>query len=213
LHEIISPVLTDIKPASLIKTYESNQNITDSDASVKLTKTSLNFLYTAFKDRSPGFKKYSVISLGHLVSEMLETYDLSSHAEEFANTYINFELKRIKNEKLPEENQDSRLAAYTDAARADSIQDLQYRHEELLNEFISHMPDLKLKDKTRNFTEEQRRAIFWKQKGTCQICGRVCRENEFHADHVLPWSKGNPTSLENGQVLCTECNLKKGNRG
>jgi 5-methylcytosine-specific restriction endonuclease McrA len=114
---------------------------------------------------------------------------------------------------LPEENQDSRLAAYTDAARADSIQDLQYRHEELLNEFISHMPDLKLKDKTRNFTEEQRRAIFWKQKGTCQICGRVCRENEFHADHVLPWSKGNPTSLENGQVLCTECNLKKGNRG
>jgi len=30
-------------------------------------------------------------------------------------------------------------------------------------------------------------------------------------DHIVPWSKGGKSVLENLQMLCTDCNLKKGN--
>lgn len=35
---------------------------------------------------------------------------------------------------------------------------------------------------------------------------------EMHADHKIPWSKGGHTTLENGQMLCREHNLAKGNK-
>lgn len=34
----------------------------------------------------------------------------------------------------------------------------------------------------------------------------------LHVDHMLPWSKGGKTVLENLQTLCEDCNLGKGNR-
>lgn len=35
-------------------------------------------------------------------------------------------------------------------------------------------------------------------------------QNETHVDHIIPKSKGGNGSPGNGQVLCRECNLKKG---
>ena len=30
-----------------------------------------------------------------------------------------------------------------------------------------------------------------------------------HTDHVIPWARGGPTTLDNGQGLCAQCNLDK----
>jgi superfamily II DNA or RNA helicase len=32
----------------------------------------------------------------------------------------------------------------------------------------------------------------------------------MHGDHVIPWSRGGPTTMENLQALCGSCNLRKG---
>ena len=34
---------------------------------------------------------------------------------------------------------------------------------------------------------------------------------EMHADHIKAWSKRGHTTPENCQMLCRDCNLKKGN--
>jgi hypothetical protein len=47
----------------------------------------------------------------------------------------------------------------------------------------------------------------------CLHCGRSPALNPgvtLHIDHVVPWSKGGETVIENLQTLCSECNVGKG---
>jgi superfamily II DNA or RNA helicase len=62
----------------------------------------------------------------------------------------------------------------------------------------------------RLFTQAQRALLYLKAKGRCQDCGVFLDPSDWHADHVVPWSKGGKTKLRNGQALCPQCNLKKG---
>jgi len=45
----------------------------------------------------------------------------------------------------------------------------------------------------------------------CRLCGVTVTGENIHFDHVLAWSKGGETVLENMQVLCELHNLAKGN--
>ncbi len=63
----------------------------------------------------------------------------------------------------------------------------------------------------RFFSAIQRKILIFKSAGECQLCGKKIGKS-FHADHVLPWSRGGITKVNNGQALCSVCNLKKGGR-
>lgn len=46
----------------------------------------------------------------------------------------------------------------------------------------------------------------------CAICGSSPAKDpsvELHIDHIIPWSKGGETVIENLQTLCSKCNLGK----
>jgi hypothetical protein len=57
-------------------------------------------------------------------------------------------------------------------------------------------------------------AIFRRDKGICKIklkcTGVKITWDDWHADHRTPWSKGGKTTVDNGQVACSTCNLSKG---
>ena len=61
----------------------------------------------------------------------------------------------------------------------------------------------------RSFSAIQRIELFSRSNGYCQSCGAPITLTDFHADHVIPWSKGGKTTLANGQALCRPCNLNK----
>ena len=49
---------------------------------------------------------------------------------------------------------------------------------------------------------------------SCCICGASPAKDPsvvLHIDHIIPWSKGGQTTLENLQTLCSKCNLGKSN--
>lgn len=52
-------------------------------------------------------------------------------------------------------------------------------------------------------------AVYRRDQGRCVYCGST--EN-LQLDHIIPFSKGGATSLENLQLLCQKCNLEKSNK-
>lgn len=61
----------------------------------------------------------------------------------------------------------------------------------------------------RAFDDRMKRAAYERQGGVCPYCGEHFELSEMQADHIKPWAKGGPTTAENCQMLCRDCNLKK----
>jgi|SRR5699024_1973582 len=71
------------------------------------------------------------------------------------------------------------------------------------------------RDPQRLFSHTQKRALLQQAGHRCEHkhpLWRRCRETtRLQADHIMPWSRGGPTQLWNGQILCREHNRRKSN--
>lgn len=64
----------------------------------------------------------------------------------------------------------------------------------------------------RTFDDNVKRTVYEQQNGVCRICLNRFDISEMDADHIVPWSKGGKTVIENCQMLCRKCNHEKSNR-
>lgn len=58
-------------------------------------------------------------------------------------------------------------------------------------------------------TDKHRNAVIARDNGRCRGCG-IADEASLQCDHIIPESKGGPTTLANLQALCGVCNGAKG---
>ncbi len=78
----------------------------------------------------------------------------------------------------------------------------------------------------RTFDEDERLEVYTRQDGMCPMCQRDGRSkvdathdksnahwelDEMEADHIVPWSKGGKTTVDNCQMLCRLHNGMKSN--
>lgn len=89
--------------------------------------------------------------------------------------------------------------------------DSRKRRIEILNEIFGGL--FEKRDKQRRFTKQQRELIWHSQEvKRCAICNKTLTWDNFTIDHIRPWSKAGPTTIDNAQLLCSSCNSRKGNR-
>jgi 5-methylcytosine-specific restriction endonuclease McrA len=87
-----------------------------------------------------------------------------------------------------------------------------------MTDLLQYLPNLVLLDDQRIFDEYQKLAIYRKYNGKCANpynnpnCQGDCPWDNCQFDHILPWSAGGKTTVSNGQLLCPDCNRKKGAR-
>lgn len=64
----------------------------------------------------------------------------------------------------------------------------------------------------REFDEKMKRKAYEQQGGVCPLCKKHFEFSEMEGDHIVPWSKGGKTVMENLQMLCRLCNNTKSDR-
>jgi 5-methylcytosine-specific restriction endonuclease McrA len=57
-----------------------------------------------------------------------------------------------------------------------------------------------------------RKNVFARDANRCQYCNRNQLTSELSLDHVIPKSKGGPTTWDNIVCACVACNVRKGGR-
>lgn len=67
---------------------------------------------------------------------------------------------------------------------------------------------------SRKISDKLRYQVLKRDNFKCCACGVSPAKDpsiELHIDHIIPWSKGGETSIDNLQTLCSKCNLGKSN--
>ena len=67
------------------------------------------------------------------------------------------------------------------------------------------------KEDRRIYTTEEKKFLFDKVEGICQICkNKIDSIDDAHVDHIERFSEGGETTIKNGQITHRYCNLRKG---
>lgn len=56
-----------------------------------------------------------------------------------------------------------------------------------------------------------RSAVFYRDRGRCELCGWLPVSGPWHLDHIKPWSAGGSDDTTNLRVLCEKHNLERSN--
>lgn len=198
--------ITDISPKALFTFFEQNEKLdTDSQAYKSVVKT-LNYLERAFNEKMRELRKPSwIITLYLLTSHLLKNYVMDGNERILKSFFINFFQEVSKST----ETKDSELIKFNFAISrgTTSKENISLRHTTILRRFLVYTKNLVPLDPKREYTEDERIAVFRLQGGKCQRCGEMLEMNNFHVHHKVPWTKGGQTTLENALLLCERCHI------
>jgi len=113
------------------------------------------------------------------------------------NKYHNINLKKVETDKIIND-----LIAN---AKNDGITHPKGIYEYVFDGDLRHLSD-------RAFPKEIKKAKWDIQNHKCAVCSEEFDFDDMVGDHILPWSKGGTTTIENCQMLCTTCNAIKTNK-
>ncbi|MFA5771122.1 MAG: DUF262 domain-containing protein [Thermoplasmata archaeon] len=193
----------DTRDKVLSKMYADHAS--DLSESLKTTvDTNLNILNRIFPEKTRLLNRASVINNYLLISYLTKHSRIKEAVPQIREWYMRTEPIR---RKITEYN-----VAMTRSANSWSAIDIRFRI--LLLDFTKEYQtfDLVQLDERRMFSEDQKIEIYQRDQGICKGCAKHVSEYNWHADHIIPWVKSGRTEVENGQVLCVKCNIKKGSR-
>lgn len=207
---------TNIKSADLNRMYEDYANFDPKSPEGKAVQRTLGVLAKTFPEKTPELERFNVISLYCVVSEMQKQYAFEQVQPRLHDWFLDFEADRRSQEQKPDDEVDAEWASYKEkiSHSTDAADSVRWRMDFMLRHLLERFPGIQRKDNQRGFTHMQRLAVFRRDKGYCQLkikCDGVkLTWDDWHCDHMVPWTAGGKTTVQNGRVACTACNLAKG---
>lgn len=202
--------IKDVKFKILEDIHIKNKDLDINAKAPTQVKKVINFLSRAFDEKTPELHtRAGIVSLYLLVTTIMKEYSLKDK-ENLIKDFVIYFQEKLREAEEKEDNPE--LLKYLNAIShsSDGANSIRTRHDILMNYFLLFAKDLEPLDTNRDFTEIERIAIYRKNDGICQSCKEKVEYDDFHADHINPHSRGGKTTIENGQVLCSKCNLSKG---
>jgi 5-methylcytosine-specific restriction endonuclease McrA len=127
----------------------------------------------------------------------------------------NPELVRARNRAYYLANRDKALAVAKEKAKQPGFRERRRKYEnDWYHDNVQRALDYwhkrrALKAVGGSHTEKEVSDLLQKQKGRCVACCSVLGKT-FHRDHIVPLKLGGDNSIRNIQLLCPQCNSKKG---
>lgn len=209
---------TNVRDSDLNRLYSENSTFDVKGSLARKVRRVLDYLKLAFPEKTPELERYNAITLYCLASTLLHGYVHQGTEKQLAKWFIEFEAERRRQNELDEDQRDPQLIEYLrlTSYSTDAAESIRGRLELMERLFFLAYPEIEPLDASRIFTPEQRLAIFRKDHGHCQVklaCDGVkLTWGEWHADHIVPYSKGGKTIVANGQAACPACNLLKSDK-
>ena len=76
---------------------------------------------------------------------------------------------------------------------------------------MEQIPQKTVKIKRKHFSEAERKELYNRADGYCQLCGRKITISNFTVDHIVPLGRGGNNDMSNVQAVCKVCNQFKAN--
>jgi len=150
------------------------------------------------------------LSIYQLASIIKRTFAITGKEKQFHDFILNFLVEVGRAMESPTHDSPSPFLIYGTArsSSADSRTSLEQRTDVILAKFLEFVPDLKTKDPSRAFDYWQRLAIYYKDRGICQLCANPTPFDQGEADHIVRHADGGQTTVANGRWLCSKCNKR-----
>lgn len=207
---------TNVKDGDLNRMYKTYAQFDLQGKVAKSVKRTLDILASVFVDKTPELERYNLVALYAVVAELQRGYAAADVLPCLRDWFIDFEARRHAQDVMDADMAEAEWVSYKEkiSHSTDAQDSIRARLDFLMRDMLSRFPNLPLKDKQREFTHLQKMAIFRRDHQTCQVqikCDGVkVVWDDWHCDHKAPWSRGGPTTVENGQVACPACNFAKG---
>ncbi len=199
--------ITNIGFRNLQRNYQLCKAVDPPQKVLDEVDETLKFLHKALGSKAKTIKRRGdVIPLYLLASYLLKRYaSIKQKGDKFSQFVEQFQTRVYSG---------SYSGPYFDYmdARSRSIESrksIAKGFEVILGKFLEFTPELEVKDKKRLFDYGQRLAIYYRDEGKCQDCGKSLKFDEAEFHHVKPWHEGGLTTVENGLLLCSECHAKQ----
>jgi len=140
--------------------------------------------------------------------------------ENFALKYVELEETRIVEKLEIVDTGITRALNWNDWQRYSS--DFSKKFARVYNDMLPYVSDYFIRtDRNRVYSENDKIEMFVNSNGVVNNLDGTTEKisllqalngKEIHADHILPYSKGGETTVENGQLLTRKDNLRKSNK-
>ena len=180
----------------------------DRDKLRKRVEDNIKILKRVFKEDDPLLKKPTHVPQYYaFCASVVGSYthpQLHQKLHEFLEW---FQTEKKLNQQRSEDELDAELVEFgLQLQYSNDKESMKARIGILTRRFLQRCPDLRIKDPQRNFSDEERFAIWVNGGKKCAVCGRDLNLKEMDADHRQKWAEGGPTTLANGRCLCKTCN-------
>jgi 5-methylcytosine-specific restriction protein A len=90
------------------------------------------------------------------------------------------------------------------------LPDKEYR--KFVTDYVTDPENIKYEDYRNSWNvvrKKMTRLVMKRDKHECRICGS---KKNLQIDHIYPMARGGTNDLDNLQILCKKCNLKKSDK-
>lgn len=179
----------------------------------KSVNKTLDAMSIIFTTKDPLLSKITATHLYYIfIRDIKKTYGHESMNSVLTNFLKKFEIARISNSKLDDDEddnlKDTDLTRYSELMQhgTNNPTNIEVRMEVLIKKFLLWNSDILIKDPKRSFSREERFVLWQNADEKCVKCKKTLKFDEVDGGHIEDHIKGNKTILSNGQCECVSCN-------